>query len=226
LGEFMDDEKVARALKKIAQGDPSYRVDAGALSSLGRIKAKNCRPFLEGFLTRPSHNDIGRSAIFRALANLEEEQAWATLLEGADYGAARGSRFSAIQGLAKLAGRFEHLKPEAINTLKRFAQETRGTPSATFRGKLAAIQAMGELEDLSSIPTLRKLAEGETDGRLKRRAEETIVLLFESAKKPAEMKLIRSDLDDLLKDNKSLRDRVDTMEKQKDAKQKSKKKKG
>ena len=73
---------------------------------------------------------------------------------------------------------------------------------------------------------MRKLAEGETDGRLKRRAEETIVRLFESAKKPAEMKLKRSDLDDLLKDNKSLRDRLDTMEKQKDAKQKSKKKKG
>ena len=106
LGEFMDYEKVVRALKKIAQGDPSYRVEAGALSSLGRIKAKNCRPFLEDFLARPSHNDIGRSAIFRALANLEEEQAWATLLEGADYGAARGSRFSAIQGLAKLAGLF------------------------------------------------------------------------------------------------------------------------
>ena len=34
------------------------------------------------------------------------------------------------------------------------------------------------------------------------------------------------DLDDLLKDNKSLRDRLDTMEKQKEAKQKSKKKKG
>jgi aminopeptidase N len=226
LGEFMGDEKVARTLKKIAQGDPSFRVEAGALSSLGRIKAKNCRQFLESFLDRPSHNDIGRSAIYRALANLEEEKTWSTLLEGADYGAARGSRFSAIQGLAKLAIRFEHLKPEAINILKRFARETRGTPSATFRGKLAAIQAMGELEDLSSIPTLRKLAEGETDGRLKRRAEETIARLFESAKKPSEMKLIRSDLDDLLKDNKSLRDRIDNMEKQKDAKQKSKKKKG
>lgn len=226
LGEFMDDEKVAKVLKKIAQGDPSYRVEAEALSSLGRIKAKNCREFLECFLDRPSHNDIGRSAIFKALANLEEEQAWTTLIEGADYGAARSSRFSAIQGLAKLSGRFEHLKPEAINTLKRFARETRGTPSATFRGKLAAIQAMGGLEDLSAIPTLRRLAEGETDGRLKRRAEETIVRLLESAKKPAEMKLIRSDLDDLLKDNKSLRDRVDIMEQQKDAKQKSKKKKG
>ncbi len=85
---------------------------------------------------------------------------------------------------------------------------------------------MGELEDLSVIPTLRKLAEGETDGRLKRRAEETIVRLFDTAKKPKEMKVIRSDLDDLLLENKSLRDRMDIMEKQKDAKLKSKKKKG
>jgi len=226
LGEFMRDEKVARALKKIAEGDPSYRVEAEALSSLGRIKAKNCRSFLEKFLDRPSHNDIGRSAIFRALAHLEEEGAWATLLQGADYGAPRNSRFSAVQGLAKLAGRFEHLKPEAINALKRFARETRGTPSATFRGKLAAIHALGELEEISAIPTLRRVAEGETDGRLKRRAEETIVRLFETAKKPKEMKLIRSDLDDLMTENKSLRDRVDNMEKHKDAKQKSKKKKG
>jgi aminopeptidase N len=85
---------------------------------------------------------------------------------------------------------------------------------------------MGELEDLSAVPTLRQLAEGETDGRLKRRAEETIVRLFDSAKKPKEMKVIRSDLDDLMLENKSLRDRMDIMEKQKDAKLKSKKKKG
>ena len=156
------------------------------------------------------------------MAHLEEEEAWATLLEGADYGAPRGSRFSAVQGLAKLACRFEHLKPEAINALKRFARETRGTPSATFRGKLAAIHAMGELEELSAIPTLRKLAEGETDGRLIRRAEETISRLFESAKKPQEMKVIRYDLDDVIKENKSLRDRVDIIEKHKKAKQKSK----
>ena len=40
------------------------------------------------------------------------------------------------------------------------------------------------------------------------------------------MKVIRSDLDGLLLENKSLRDRMDIMEKQKDAKLKSKKKKG
>jgi aminopeptidase N len=226
LGEFMHDEKVTRVLKKIAESDLSYRVEAEALSSLGRIKAKNCRSFVESFLDRPSHNDIGRSAIFRALANFEEEESWDALLQGADYGAPRSSRFSAVQGLAKLATRFEHLKPEAMNVFKRYARETRGTPAATFRGKLAAINAMGELEDLTAIPTLRRVADGETDGRLKRRAEETIARLFESAKKPKEMKLIRSDLDDLMTENKSLRDRVDDMEKQKDAKQKSNKKKG
>ena len=226
LGEFLGDEKVARVLKKISGGDPSYKVEAEALASLGRIKAKECRPFLESFLGRRSHNDTGRSAIFRALASLEDEEGWSTLLEGADYGAPRGSRFSAVQGLAKLAGRFEHLKPEAINALKRFARETRGTPSATFRGKLAAIHAMGALEELSAVPTLRKLAEGETDGRLIRRAEETIARLFESAKKPQEMKAMRGDLDDMMKENKSLRDRVDLMEMKNTVKQTSKKKKG
>ncbi len=225
LGEFVGDEKVARKLRKIVEFDASYRVQAEAMSSLGRIKAKDCRPFLESFLNRASHNDIGRSAIFSALANIEEEESWPTLLQGAEYGAPRNSRFSAIQGLAKIAGRFDHLKSEAINAFKQFARETRGTPAATFRGKLAAIQAMGALEDLSAIPILRSLAECETDGRLKRRAEDTIVELLDSAKKPREMKLIRSDLDDMIKENKSLRERVDIMEKQKDAKQKSKKKK-
>jgi aminopeptidase N len=226
LGEFTGDQKVIKAIKKVAEGDASYRVEAEALSVLGRLKAKDCRQFLESFLDRASHNDMGRAAIFRALANLDEVEAWPVLLEGADYGAPRGSRYSAVQGLAKLARRFEHLKPEAINAFKQFSRETRGTPSATFRGKLAAIHAMGELDDLSAISTLRKLADVETDGRLKRRAEETITGLFESAKKPKEMKVIRSDLDDLVKENKSLRDRVENIEKQSNAKQKSKKKKG
>ena len=223
LGTFAGDEKVARCLKKIAEGDPSYRVEAFSLAALGRIKAKDCRKFLERFLDRPSHNDMGRAAIFRALANLEDKSVWQTIMQGAEYGAPQGSRAAAIQGLAKLANRFEHLKPEAIEIFKKIAEETRGTPAATFRGKLAAIQSMGMLEDLTAIPILRKLSARETDGRLKRRADDTIRELFESAKKPKEMILIRSDLDDLIKENKSLRDRFDLMENRKEAKSKKKK---
>ena len=157
------------------------------------------------------------------MANLEDEDAWQTIMQGAKYGAPQGSRAAAIQGLAKLAKRFEHLKPEAIEIFKKIAEETRGTPAATFRGKLAAIQSMGMLEDLTAIPILRKLSTRETDGRLKRRADDTISELFESAKKPKEMILIRSDLDDLIKQNKSLRDRFNLMENREEAKSKKKK---
>ena len=122
-----------------------------------------------------------------------------------------------------MANRFEHLKPEAIEIFKKIAEETRGTTAATFRGKLAAIQSMGMLEDLTAIPILRKLSVRETDGRLKRRAADTIRELFESAKKPKEMILIRSDLDDLIKENKSLRDRFNLMENREEAKSKKKK---
>ena len=224
LAVFSGDEKVALCLKKTAEGDPSYRVEAASLAVLGRIKAKDCRKFLERFLDRPSHNDIGRTSIFRALANLEDESVWQTLLKGAEYGTPQGSRAAAIGGLAKLANRFEHLKPQAVEIFKGIVEETRGTPAVTFRGKLAAIFAMGILEDLSAIPVLRKLVDRETDGRLKRRAEDTIRELLDSSKKPKEMLLMRSDLDDLIKENKSLRDRFELMENREEAK--SKKKKG
>ena len=79
------------------------------------------------------------------------------------------------------------------------------------------------LEDLTARPILRKLSTRETDGRLKRRADDTIRELFESAKKPKEMILIRSDLDDLIKENKSLRDRFNLMENREEAKSKKKK---
>jgi hypothetical protein len=78
------------------------------------------------------------------------------------------------------------------------------------------------LDDLAGVSTLRDLAENETDGRIKRRAEDTVTALFESAKKPREMKGIRTDLEEVVRDNKILRDRLDLMEKKSEAKSKRK----
>jgi hypothetical protein len=107
--------------------------------------------------------------------------------------------------------------------LIRFAKEKRGTPAATFRGKLGAIIAMKQLDDLSAIPVLREIADNETDGRLQRRAEDTISYLRESAKKPKEIKEIRSELDSVVAENKLLRERVDIIEKKHTAKTRKKK---
>ncbi|MBI4383933.1 MAG: M1 family metallopeptidase [Nitrospinae bacterium] len=218
LGGFVHDEKAAAALRKVAHGDPSYRVEAGALSALGKIRDKKSREFLERSLGRPSHNDMAQSAIYNALGELEDDKSWDCLLRGAEYGAARNSRGAAMRALARLARRYPARKGEAIEHLARFAKETRGTPAAVFRGKLGAIQALQNLEDLDAIPALRYLAANESDGRLQRRAEEAIAALFDAAKKPEELKKMREELDDVARENKSLRDRFDTLEKKEKAK--------
>lgn len=122
-----------------------------------------------------------------------------------------------MRALARLARRYPARKGEAIEHLARFAKETRGTPAAVFRGKLGAIQALQNLEDLEAVPALRYLAANESDGRLQRRAEEAIAALFDAAKKPEELKKMREELDDVARENKSLRDRFDTLEKKEKA---------
>ena len=213
LGAFPDDAKAAGALKSVAQKDSSYRVEAVALDALGRVKDRSSRIFLEESIVRPSHNDMAQMAIYNALGNLEEEASWDHLVKGAEYGARKNSRAAAMRSLVKLALRYPHRKSEAIEHLQRFARESRGTPAAVFRGKLGAIMAMQLMDELSVVPVLKNLADNETDGRIKRRAEDAVEALFESARKPKEMKAIRSDLDDLVKENKALRERVDVIEK-------------
>ena len=161
---------------------------------------------------------MAQTAIYNALAELEDEASWDYLVRGAEYGAHRNSRQAAMRALAKLANRYPHRKGEVIEHLTRFAHEKRGTPAAIFRGKFGAILAMKQLDDLLVIPVLRQIADNETDGRLQRRAEDTIVYLRESAKKPKEIKDIRSELDDVITENKSLRERMDMMEKKQTAK--------
>ena len=223
LGSFPHDEKSTLALRECAKNDPSYRVEANALQMLGKVKDKDSFSFLESSISRPSHNAMAQTGIYNALAELEDEASWDYLIRGAEYGAHRNSRQAAMRALAKLANRFPHRKGEVIEHLTRFAHEKRGTPAATFRGKLGAIMAMKQLDDLLAIPILRQIVENETDGRLQRRAEDTISYLRESAKKPKEIKDIRFELDAVIAENKSLRERMDLIEKKQEAKNRKKK---
>jgi HEAT repeat protein len=209
----LQDAKAAGALHKLAAGEPSYRVEAEVFRSLGKIKDRSSPGFLEAALDRPSHNDMIRIAIYQALGQLEEADSWPVLVAGAEYGAPRLSRGAAMMAMAKLAKRYEHLKGEALECFRRFATESRGTPAAVFRGKLWAIQAMQSLDDLAAVPVLRKLADNEADGRLRRRARDAVTALFDSARKPGELKIIRDDLDTWVKESKSFRDRLEKLEK-------------
>lgn len=213
LSTFKRDEKVFKAIRKLAESDESYRVEAAALAALGKLKDPKAGRSLIESVNRPSHNDLAQMAIYNGLTALEDESVWETLVRGADYGAHKNARMAAMRGLAVLAKRWTHRIPEALELFKRFSNEIRGTPASVFRGKLGAISAMKTLDDLRAGPALRKLADDEPDGRIRRRAEETLNHLRENAKKPKELKEIRDMMDDLLKENRSLRDRMDAFEK-------------
>ncbi|QPJ60621.1 MAG: M1 family metallopeptidase [Candidatus Nitronauta litoralis] len=212
LGNFRDDPKVVKALKKATE-DPSYRVEAEAYRSLGKMKDPTLREFIEEGLSRPSHNDMAQSAALSALGALEDPDCWQMLVAHADYGAAKMSRAAAMMAMAKLAKTHSQLKSEALDCFRRFAREKRGTPAAVFRGKLWAIQALQMMDDLSALPILREVESNEADGRLCRRAGDAVQALLASAKKPAELKELREELDGVLKENKSFRDRLEVLEK-------------
>ncbi|MFQ5481444.1 MAG: M1 family aminopeptidase [Nitrospinaceae bacterium] len=212
LGEFGDDPQAVKALRKVAAGDPSYRVEAEAVRCLGKVRDRDSRPLLEAALDRPSHNDMVRSAVYQALSELEDPECWPLLTAGAEYGAPRMSRGAAMRAMARIARRHEHLKGPALEHLRRFAKENRGTLAAVFRGKIWAIDALQTLDDLAAVPVLRQVADSAADGRLRRRAEDAVAALFAAAKKPKELKEFRDELDDLTKESKSLRDRLDKVE--------------
>lgn len=212
LGYFKDDPKVAKALSAMAaKGDQSYYVEGDLARSLGRARVPNAMDLLAGFLDKPSHVEAIRTGAYDGLGHLGDPEALPLLREGMRYGAPAMARAAAIRATGELGRRHHHLRAEIMDMLSAVA-EHRDNPAATFRGKMAAIRAMENMGDLAALPVLNRIAQNETDGRIIRMAKETAKALRKKAAKPAEMESIRTDLDQIVKENKSLRDRLETLE--------------
>jgi aminopeptidase N len=212
LGHFKDDPVVARALeRKARREDTSYYVEAELARALGRARTPKAPELLREFLEKPSHMEVIRSAAYDGLEALGEEAQLPTIAEGTRYGAPAMSRAAAIRAAGGLGRRHLHLRKRVLDLLQP-AAEHKDNPAASFRGKLAAIRAAGALGDLDALPLLRRVAGNEVDGRIVRLARETGTALREQADKPAELNTLRTDVDEVLKENKALRERLDTLE--------------
>lgn len=212
LGHFKDDEAVAAVLtRKARRGDASYYVEAELARALGRCRAPRARAVLQKFLAKPSHVDVIRSGAFDGLAELGEAEAFPLLREGLRYGAPAMSRAAAIRAAAELGKRHPHLRKPVLDALEQVAGQ-RDNPAAAFRGKLAALRGLAHMSDLEALPALRRVADNEVDGRIVRQARLSADALQRSASKPEELQTLRTDLDQILKENKGLRDRVEVLE--------------
>jgi aminopeptidase N len=212
LGSYREDPAVAAALEQRAKrGDKSYLVEAELARALGRVRAPQALRALKQMLGRHSHLESIRSACFEALAELGIPDGFALAAQGARYGAPQDSRPAAIAAVGRLGLTHPELRKPARDLLEGIAQH-RDNPAATFRGKMSALRALERLGDLDALPALRRVQDNEADGRIVRLARLTAQRLRKQADKPQELQSLRDDLDKVIKENKSLRERVDGLE--------------
>jgi len=221
LGHFRDDPAAAQALERLARrGDPSYYVEGEVARALGRCRAPGARKLLEEMLRRLSHADVIRTGAYDGLAELNDPASLGLLEEGLRYGAPPVARRAAIRGVGTLAHKHPHLRPRALELLQPVV-EHKDDPAATFAAKLAGLRALQQAGDLDAQPLVSRVAAAEVDGRLVRLARDTLRALRAEAARPAEMQALRTDVEQVTRENKTLRDRLEALE-QKTAPQKKK----
>jgi aminopeptidase N len=212
LGHFKDDAAAAAALSRaVRQGDASYYVESELARAVGRSRAPGARGMLERLLGKTSHMDVIRQGVYDGLTELADPAGFPLVEKGARYGAPALARQAALRCAGELGKRHPVLRKRVLDLLGAVAEQ-RDNPSATFRGKMAALRALENLGDLDALAILRRVQDREVDGRIVRLARTVANGLRQGATRPQEMITLRGDVDLVVKENKALRDRLDVME--------------
>ncbi|KAM3102741.1 M1 family aminopeptidase [Phormidesmis sp. 146-12] len=204
-----------KALKStVEQGDASYYVEAAALRSLGKVATSDelnddLLKLIETVLKeRQGWNEVVRSGAIGALSQLKtSESALNLVLEYTAIGVPQPLRLTAIRALGAISSGQSNLNLERI--LSRFQELSRET---FFLTQVAVAVGLGQMETTKAIGILQSLADQTPDGRVRRIAEESIQTVQKNAGADQAVKQLREELDQLKKDNQTLKSRLETLE--------------
>ncbi len=204
LGQFRGDELAAAALEPlVTAGDKSCFVEAEACLALGKTRSPRAAAALRLAATRDSFMDVVRSHAWKGLAAARDDAALPLLLDGSRYGQPSFGRRAAIQALASLtAGRRDR---EARDVRERL-EELLADPD--FRVQMATVEGLATLGDPAAGPALARAADTALDGRMKRRAKETLRDFSEARGQADAVRGLREDVDRLRRELASVRERV------------------
>jgi aminopeptidase N len=207
LGEFRD-ERAAEALARVIdQGDTSYYVEAAATGAIGKTRSSRAYQELERSLEKDSFNDVIRASAFDGFAELRDERALPVAMEWSRYGRPQSVRGAAVSALGKL-GDFvpENRKEEIVDHLIPMIDDP------WLRCQISAIGALQELKASKAVPHLERLAQTALDGRVVRTARLAVQAIRSGGDKGEEVKKLREEVDKLVDENRSLKDRLDKLE--------------
>lgn len=216
-----------KVLKSIAEaGDPSYYVEAAALSGLGNVasvkldnksKEEKVLKLLRSALeNRAGWNETVRSGAIAGASKLKtSEAALDLILEYTAAGTPQALRLAAIRALGAISSGQNNINLERIlNRLDELSSES------FFLTQVSTVAALGQMETIKAIGILQSLAEQTPDGRVKRMAEEAIQRVQKAAGKDQAVQKLQEQLEQLKKDNQEMRSRLENLEAKNEGKNK------
>jgi len=208
LGNFRE-EQAFKALKPMAEKDPSYFVEAEAVHAIARTKREGAFGVLESALTKDSFNEVIRCKALEGFGELDDDRALPILYDQSRYGKPETVRAQALRTLGMM-GKSRPSNREILEKISDAFQAPYGPRS--FRAKLAAIQALESLNREEGIAILKRVAGTELDGRLVRNAKMAIRKIEKGKDKGEAIQKLEKRLDDFAEENKKLKDRLDKLE--------------
>ena len=207
------------ALKPLVeQGDPSYYVEAAAMSAIanvatadfnGESKLDETLALLKSVLeTRAGWNETVRSGAIAGLSKLKTSEAALDLvLQYTVLGTPQALRLAAIRALGTISsGQTDVNLQRILDRLEELSGES------FFLTQVSTVAALGNMDTSKAIAILQGLADQTPDGRVRRRAEEAIQKVRDKTKTDQTVKQLQKDLDQVKKDNQELRSRLEALE--------------
>jgi aminopeptidase N len=216
LGTFRDD-KSAAALKKLAEKDPSYFVEAQATLAWSQAhvgvynlakepKAEEIEKFLLKQLEKSSYREVIRAAALQALGALpgvgtgERPKALEVLMSWSRREKPSDARVASISALGKLARAANAPEQKTIfSLLDTLADED------SFRMRMALIVALSATESSHAIGILEKIHTLDVDPRVRRNALAAIDALQTAGNTPESVSRLKSAIEKLEEEQRKMR---------------------
>jgi aminopeptidase N len=205
-------ERAAQTLTELLhEGEPSYFVEASALSALGNTRAPGAFESLTPILERSSWNETIRGATFAGLGELGDPRGAEVMASWLlDHSKPMDARAVAASGLGTLA-RTKLIDPGESQT-RAVSALIAALDDPWELVQMMAIGALGEWSDARAIPALQRVISTTTEDRVVRMCRQVILRIQRGHSAREEARTLRTDLEQVREANRTLRERLEALE--------------
>jgi len=206
LGNYKSEE-VAGKLSQFLKQEKNDYVVAEAAKAIGKTYASTAHGFLLEALKRDSHNEVVRNQALAGLAELKEARGLDAAWEMSREGKPILARTAALRAMGQL---WEYAPKEKQDKVLEYLVDCLRDRSHYIRS--AAMEGLAAVKDLRAVEALAQQAEGEVLGMTRRTARVCLKRARDKAGQQAQVADLKKDLDSLKDENKTLKNKVASLE--------------